>query len=349
MSSDFLPLTISDQGSFFVGGRTVSVPGKFDPRFAAETEDGQSFPVDHAFVRYQVPANASRLPVVMVHGQGQFSKTWETTPDGREGFATLFLRRGHPVYLVDFPRRGGAGFPSFKGAPGSLRGQELVPNKTLRFSNEEVFVYFRLGADYGKYFEGCQFPREGLDQFLMQNIAHFPDDYAVIAQSISALFDRIGQGLLLTHSQSGHFGWRAAMANRNVMAIASYEPGPLNGCYFPKGKLPEPMPLFDGSPVSFASEAEDEEYKRLTDGPIYIVHGDYIRKEPVQNRYLDLWRVREKFVRQFCATLNEHGGKAEFVSLPEIGINGNTHFPMSDLNNRKIADLTFNFLARNGY
>jgi len=31
---------------------------------------------------------ASKLPLVMWHGIGQSSKTWETTPDGREGFQT---------------------------------------------------------------------------------------------------------------------------------------------------------------------------------------------------------------------------------------------------------------------
>ena len=45
----------------------------------------------------------------MLHGAGQFSRTWETTPDGREGFQNLFLRREFSTYLVDQPRRGDAG------------------------------------------------------------------------------------------------------------------------------------------------------------------------------------------------------------------------------------------------
>ena len=32
------------------------------------------------------------------------------------------------------------------------------------------------------------------------------------------------------------------------------------------------------------------------------------------------------------------GGDVTVVHLPEIGIRGNTHFPMSDLNNVQIAD-----------
>ena len=38
------------------------------------------------------------------------------------------------------------------------------------------------------------------------------------------------------------------------------------------------------------------------------------------------------------------GGDVTLVVLPEIGIKGNTHFPMSDLNNQEIADLMCNWL-----
>ena len=43
--------------------------------------------------------------------------------------------------------------------------------------------------------------------------------------------------------------------------------------------------------------------------------------------------------------VNRHGGDARLVHLPELGIRGNTHFPMSDLNNVQIADLVSAFLA----
>ena len=61
------------------------------------------------YVFYQKPVDARKYPLVFAHGVGQFSKTWETTPDGREGFQNIFLRRGFQTYLVDQPRRGNAG------------------------------------------------------------------------------------------------------------------------------------------------------------------------------------------------------------------------------------------------
>src|SRR6478736_1414631 len=101
------PITIQDQGSFTVGGTVVTNSGTFDP--IKRTPEGQTLHGDHAYVFYQTPINAKKLPLVFWHGIGQFSKTWETTPDGREGFQNIFLRRGFGVYIVDQPRRGDAG------------------------------------------------------------------------------------------------------------------------------------------------------------------------------------------------------------------------------------------------
>ncbi len=86
------PMVIETQGSFTVGGTVITNPGTFDPY--NQTPAGQTFHGDHAYVFYQVPVNARKYPLVMWHGIGQFSKTWETTPDGREGYQTIFLRRG---------------------------------------------------------------------------------------------------------------------------------------------------------------------------------------------------------------------------------------------------------------
>ncbi len=101
------PLKIQEQGSFAVGGTMITNPGTFNPY--NPTPEGQTFRGDHAYVFYQIPVKARKYPLAMWHGIGQFSKTWETTPDGREGFQNIFLRRGFPVYLIDQPRRGNAG------------------------------------------------------------------------------------------------------------------------------------------------------------------------------------------------------------------------------------------------
>ena len=80
------PLVIAEQGVFAAGGTVKRNPGKFDPyKWNAE---GQTLHGDHARVFYQIPQNAKKLPLVFLHGAGQSMATWQTTPDGREGFRT---------------------------------------------------------------------------------------------------------------------------------------------------------------------------------------------------------------------------------------------------------------------
>src|SRR5436190_22412758 len=64
------PLVIQEQGSFAVGGTVITNPGSFDPY--KPSPDGATLHGDHAYVFYQVPVHARRLPLVFLHGAGQF-------------------------------------------------------------------------------------------------------------------------------------------------------------------------------------------------------------------------------------------------------------------------------------
>jgi hypothetical protein len=52
--------------------------------------------------------------------------------------------------------------------------------------------------------------------------------------------------------------------------------------------------------------------------------------------------------RPMAKAINDHGGDATIVHLPELGIHGNTHFSFADLNNIQIADLLSQWLKENG-
>src|ERR687894_581523 len=82
------PLTIQEQGSFFVGGRDVRSDALSTlPAYAPSG----TITVDQVYVRYQVPVDAGRrYPITLVHGCCLTGKTWETTPDGRMGWDEFF-------------------------------------------------------------------------------------------------------------------------------------------------------------------------------------------------------------------------------------------------------------------
>jgi hypothetical protein len=324
------PLLIQAQGSYAVGGTVIQAPGTFDP--IKPGPEGQTLHGDHARVFYQVPVNPRALPLVMWHGFGEFSKTWESTPDGREGFQTIFLRRRFPVYLIDQPRRGGA-------ARGTQAGTvSPVPDE------QRWFNQFRLGR-WPSFFAGVQFSHdpEALNQYFRQMVPDVgPFDAKVATDAVSELFTRIGPAVLLTHSHAGGLGWQAVMKNRNIRAVVSFEPG--SGFVFPEGEVPPPMPSsagpLEGAGVPMA------DFQKLARIPIIIYFGDNIPSAPSALPGEDNWRVRLDMARLWADAVNRHGGDVTLVHLPQIGIRGNTHFAFSDLNNGEIADLVSKFLVQ---
>ena len=115
------PLTLEQEGSFFVGGRPIHVEitewNELGPDFAK----AYGMPERHGRSDVRpVPegaglgkSHADRLPAWLLLA----SKTWETTPDGPRGCYEYFTRKGFPTYLAEQSSRGRADFD----ASGSTR------------------------------------------------------------------------------------------------------------------------------------------------------------------------------------------------------------------------------------
>ena len=326
------PLVIQEQGSFAVGGTVITNPGIFDPY--KPTPEGQTFRGDHAYVFYQVPVKARKYPLVMWHGIGQFSKTFETTPDGREGYQNIFLRNNYSVYLIDQPRRGNAGRSTVTATINPIPDEQ------------QWFDVFRVGV-WPNYFDGVQFARdtETLNQYFRSMTPSIGTiDIEVNTDAVSSLFTKIGEGILVTHSHSGGMGWKTAVKNSNIKAIVSYEPG--SGFLFPEGELPAPIASSAGSLEAIGITMKD--FMLLTKIPIVIYYGDNIPENPSPNPGADGWRARLAMARKWGDTVNKYGGDVTVVHLPEVGLKGNTHFPFSDLNNIQVADLMNKWLKEKG-
>ena len=93
-AADEPPLVLAKTSYFFVGG-------KIDPAVEGSPMVG------HMYVEYMIPQRLRhRYPIVMVHGGSQTGTNFTGTPDGREGWAQYFVRRGYAVYVVDQVARG---------------------------------------------------------------------------------------------------------------------------------------------------------------------------------------------------------------------------------------------------
>lgn len=323
-------ISLAKQGSFSAGGTIIQAKENFDP--LNPTSKNQTLHGDHASVFYQIPANNKNVPLVFLHGAGQSSRTWESTPDGRDGFQNIFLKRGYPVYLVDQPRRGKAGRST------------VAENLPAAPDDQFWFQQFRLGM-WPNLYQGSQFAKgeDALDQFLRQITPNTgPYDPEVITNALVEVFEKSGPGVLVSHSQGGGLGWLAATRTDKIKGIASYEPG--SGFIFPEGETPEPIagssPLLPMKAVSVPLE----KFMALTKIPIVIYYGDNIAQSPSDNPHKDYWRAVMEMARKWVDTINLHGGDATLVHLPDAGLKGNTHFPFSDLNNIEVADLLSKWL-----
>lgn len=329
-------IVLKDQGSFTVGGGVITNPGIFDP--FKLTPDGQTVHGDFAYVQYQIPPNARQYPLVMWHGGGQMAKTWESTPDGRDGFQNIFVRRGFSTYILDQPNRGRAGR--------ALQPTTIIPVPGPGPTGEQgIFVRFRIGI-WPNYFPGVQFshsPDALLQWWQQQTPSTGPADDEVASDAGAAIFKKTGPAVLLSHSAGGYPGFRTAEKSANVKGIVSFEPV---GWTFPAGEAPANIPTAAGDIV--AQTVPVDQFLALTKIPVLLIYGDNIPAPDKPSLYpgIDIWRGRLMMAQLFINAINKHGGHAELLHLPDIGVRGNTHFAMSDLNNVAIADLVSFWLKK---
>ena len=343
-STQAAELRLASQDSFTVGGTYITHKGSFsNENFLSP--DGQRAYGDFAYVFRQVPVDARKLPLVFQHGGAQSKRTWETTVDGREGFGTLFLRKGYSVLLVDQPRSGESNLSTEGLTPETpWAGNPMYGDKTL-------FLLSRVGH-YDAKDEPVmneQFPSGPAAYQAFQqswSTGSGPLDNDLNARVLAELMDKTGGAVLVTHSMGGTIGWRTAMLTKSVRAIVAWEPGG-TPFVFPENEMPKAAPARVKPLSATAVGVPVKEFEKLAKIPVLLVYGDHIAlgsKNPGE----DKWGSELAMAREFVAALKRHGGDATLIHLPEIGIRGNSHFLMGEKNNAELADLMAAWLHEKG-
>ena len=318
-------LVIEKQGVFASGGRiTDPIPGNYDPtqNWMDPDRKGTTTHVDHANTFYQIPADGNGTPVVFLHGYGQTRTGWQATPDGREGWADLFLKKGYSTFLVDQPRRGAAAATEMiVDDPGDVDGPKF------KVGEQAWYTHFRIGRVAPERYEGSQFPEgaEAQTQFFCQmtpNTGNYDEPLfgSVMSDVLKDVQRMTGRKVVyITHSQGGRVGW--ATEADNVAAIVAIEPG-------------------------FAPQVGSPEYQKFVKAkvPMLFLFGDYIDNGPEDIQSTGFWQMVLAQCRNFAEHYNQDGGDAKVIHLPEAGIRGNSHFMFQEKNNAEVADLIFSWL-----
>ena len=316
-------LVLRDMGSFHVGGRLVEITGRpeRDVTFApggvpAHVDPNGTYMAGQMYVQYYLPANQrGTVPLLMWHGGGLTGVTWETTPDGRMGWRDWFLRQGWPVYVSDAVERGRAGWAMYP---------DILPGEPVFLTTANPYERFRIGDGPGSFDQdpakrrplpGSQFPAEGYDNFVKQNVPRWTTTDGMTIDAYLAEVDRVCPCVLLFHSQAGQFGFKVAEARPDkVRALVALEPAGI------------------GDPAQAA---------KLKGIPILVVYGDNIAKD-------SRWPAIRASGIGFVDLVRQAGGDVQVVDLPDRGILGNSHMMMMDRNNLQVAQVVQDWLVGKG-
>jgi pimeloyl-ACP methyl ester carboxylesterase len=349
-------LAIAKEGYFFVGGKYETVGDK-------QVMHGQ------IYVEYQIPKKRTQqYPLVIVPGAAQTATNFNGTADGREGWTQFFLRRGYAVYVVEQPGRARSSYQPDADGP---QAYPQVLNVQQRFTAPEKYTLWPQARLH------TQWPGTGVagdptfDQFFASQVPFVqkPDVIqALNRDALSALIDKLGPIILMTHSQSGAYGWEAVDQRPGmVKALLAVEPSapPVYDVdflgapdWFKDGARTRPWGL-TAIPITYAPPAKDAselafEQQEKADGP--ELTKCWLQKAParqlpnLQKLPIAVVTGEASFHGPFehCVVkyLEQAGVHATWLNLGAMGIHGNGHMMMLEKNSDQIADLMEKWLRK---
>ncbi|MBM3526679.1 MAG: esterase [Alphaproteobacteria bacterium] len=315
-------IVLRGMGSFHVGGRIAEVKGK-EVRTIQRQPGGPltkldpngQYMVEQMYVQFFQPKNKKgKYPLLMWHGGGLTGVTYESTPDGREGWLNMFVRFGWDTYVSDAVERGRAGFAN----------PDVWTDQPIFLTYQDPYERFRIGDGAGSWnsdpakrrlLPGSAFPAEAYDNYMKQSVPRWLSTDKAIVAAYLELVDKICPCVLLAHSQGGTFGFQVAEQRpdkfKAIVAVEAASPG--NIANAPK----------------------------LKGVPVLQIFGDYVDQHP-------RWSHFKKLDMAYGDAIKAAGGTADWVNLPDVGIKGNSHMLMQDKNNGAIAELIQKWLVSKG-
>ena len=351
------PLSIARQGYVFAGGTYSTV-------------NGRRVLSGHLYAEFQIPSRQVHpWPIVMVHGGSQSGTNFTGTPDGREGWAQFFLRQGYAVYVVDQPGRGRAAYEADVYGKATKLNPDTTQQRFVAPERYRLWPQARLHTQW----PGSGAPGDPVfDQFFasqLPSIEDYAEQQVLNRDALLALLEKIGPAILLTHSQSGAFGWPVADAKPDlVKAIVAVEPnGPpfygVDNLGAPDWFRDVPMMVnvwgITAVPLAYApaaAKAADLAIVREArpDAP------DLVRcwlQQPPARRLPNLSKIPILVVTSeasyhapydHCTVkyLQQAGVQPAWIKLADAGIHGNGHMMMLEKNNMDIAAVMSGWLAK---
>jgi hypothetical protein len=343
------PVTLADQGSFFIGGVTkisefAAIPGG-PPGQTPPAPTPQQITIGQMYVQFQIPAKIKR-----------------------EGWYPYFDRQGVATYVVDQAGRGRSGFDHSvlhearaKALAGDAAGAAALLPNFGRISDTQAWTFWfghllpagstiatggRLikhadpgdpqPADPKKPHVAPLFPTDAAGEYYKQLLPNaevtlpgstcatctpqtLPPAHTWTPQALALLVERLGGAVIATHSQSGIMGHHAVRLLKE------------------KGKLGlvKGLITIEGGCSLGQSGLTAADFDAI---PYLVVKGDYANVSQQCQQNVDAF-TRRRAEKQGTA-------KVDYLKLDDLKMLGTTHMMMLDSNNLQIADLMLDWAGK---
>lgn len=369
------PVTIADQGSFFIGGETkisefASIPGA-PPGQQPPAPTPQQITIGQMYVQFQIPAKIKGpgWPVIMVHGSTHTGAALESTPDGREGWYPYFVRKGIATYVVDQAGRGRSGFDQSvlhearaKALAGDAPGAAALLPNFGRISDTQAWTFWfghllpagstiangrfikhgdpgdpQLATATTKPHVAPLFPLDAAGEYYKQLV---PNAEVTLPGSTCATCTP--QTLAPAHTWTPKA--LALLVERlGGAVVATHSQSGMMGHHMirilkERGRLDlvKGLITIEGGCSLAQSGLTAADFDRI---PYLVVKGDYANASTQCQENVDAINKR-RAGKQGTAT-------AAYLKLDDRGMLGTTHMMMLDTNNLAIADLMLDWAAKN--
>jgi hypothetical protein len=369
------PVTIADQGSFFIGGETrisehAAIPGA-PPGQTPPAPTPQQITIGQMYVQFQIPKKirGSGWPVIMVHGSTHTGAALESTPDGREGWYPYFVRKGVATYVVDQAGRGRSGFDHSvlhearaKALAGDAAGAAALLPNFGRITDTQAWTFWfghlipagstiasggRLikhgdpgdpqPANARKAHVAPLFPLDAAGEYYKQLV---PNTEVTLPGSTCANCDpkEISPANTWTPQNLASLVERlggAIVVTHSQSGIMGHH---MTRILKERGHLDllKGLLTLEGSCSLPNSGLTAADFDNI---PYLALKGDYTATSPVCQETVDAINARRAA---------RHGtAKADYLKLDDMGILGVTHMMMLDKKNLEIADILMNWVNKN--
>jgi pimeloyl-ACP methyl ester carboxylesterase len=266
-----------------------------------------------AVIDVQPAAAKPRVPIILMPGFAIAADSYLKTPDDREGWAMDFVRRGHPAYLFE---------PSHSTRSGIDTGFYLRGDAAARlfsWGGDHVWRRWGLGPTPGVPFPDSRFPAGSWDK---------------VAASFTGIEAPTISGTLMVNHQleANLAGLHQLQTGKPPAVIIAHSAAGVSAFAFAARHPDQVAALVVVEPVGCPPTAVGV--------PVLAVFADHMEvREPLL--------VRAEECKATVAATRKAGIKADYWSLPERGIVGNSHLMMMESNSAELAGLIGGWIDEN--